>query len=145
MEFRLRYVRSQKQNRSAHFYWPLPQGGGQERHRGRGAGGGDGHGGHRGDGVRGQLAHGVARGQRPWLYQDWRGGRDDRPAGRCGERGLLITINMLVSQVTSLSRLSVELGLDKQVVVEEQDDETYSGLAVYQVFGDFSLLPSQVC
>ena len=52
---------------------------------------------------------------------------------------------MLVSQVTSLSRLSVELGLDKQVVVEEQDDETYSGLAIYQVFGDFSLLPSQVC
>ena len=71
---------------SAHSRWPPSQGGRQERHRGRRAGGGDGHGGHRGDGVRGQLAHGVARGQRPWLYQDWRGGRDDRPAGRCGER-----------------------------------------------------------
>jgi len=62
---------------------------------------------------------------------------------RTGEEAEMI--DQLADAVTSLSRLSVELGLDKQVVVEEQDDETYSGLAVYQVFGDFSLLPSQVC
>ena len=47
--------------------------------------------------------------------------------------------------MTTLSKVTMELGMEGKVLVEEQDDETYSGLAVYQVFGDFSLLPSQVC
>ena len=50
-----------------------------------------------------------------------------------------------ISQVTTLSKVTLELGMEKEVLVEEQDDETYSGLAVYQIFGDHSLLPSQVC
>jgi len=54
-------------------------------------------------------------------------------------------IDKLAEAVTSLSKVTVDLGLERQVLVEEQDDETYSGLAVYQIFGDYSLLPSQVC
>ena len=50
-----------------------------------------------------------------------------------------------IPQVSSLSKVTIDLGMEKQVLVEEQDDETYSGLAVYQIFGDYSLLPSQVC
>ena len=50
-----------------------------------------------------------------------------------------------ISQVTNLSKVTMELGVEGKVLVEEQDDETYSGLAVYQIFGDHSLLPSQVC
>lgn len=47
--------------------------------------------------------------------------------------------------MTTLSKVTMELGMEGKVLVEEQDDETYSGLAVYQLFGDYSLLPSQVC
>ena len=47
--------------------------------------------------------------------------------------------------MTNLSKVTMELGVEGKVLVEEQDDETYSGLAVYQLFGDYSLLPSQVC
>merc|ERR1711971_1320241 len=54
-------------------------------------------------------------------------------------------IDKLAEAVSSLSKVTIDLGLEKQVLVEEQDDETYSGLAVYQIFGDYSLLPSQVC
>ena len=57
----------------------------------------------------------------------------------------LYLLSLYISQVTSLSKVTVDLGLERQVLVEEQDDETYSGLAVYQIFGDYSLLPSQVC
>jgi len=54
-------------------------------------------------------------------------------------------IDKLAEAVTNLSKVTMELGVEGKVLVEEQDDETYSGLAVYQLFGDYSLLPSQVC
>jgi len=54
-------------------------------------------------------------------------------------------IDKLAEAVTTLSKVTMELGMEGKVLVEEQDDETYSGLAVYQLFGDYSLLPSQVC
>jgi len=54
-------------------------------------------------------------------------------------------IDQLAEAVTTLSKVTMELGMGGKVLVEEQDDETYSGLAVYQIFGDYTLLPSQVC
>ena len=57
-----------------------------------------------------------------------------------------LSTNMSTSQVTTLSKVTMELGMEeKDVLVEKQDDEMYSGLAVYQIFEDYSLLPSQVC
>ena len=56
-----------------------------------------------------------------------------------------LSSHLYICQVTTLSKMTMDLGMEGKVLVEEQDDETYSGLAVYQIFGDYSLLPSQVC
>jgi len=76
------------------------------------------------------------------LHMEWHGVQGPGFL-RTGEEAEMI--DKLAQAVTTLSKVTLELGMEKEVLVEEQDDETYSGLAVYQIFGDHSLLPSQVC
>lgn len=76
------------------------------------------------------------------LHMEWHGVQGPGFL-RTGEEAEMI--DKLAQAVTTLSKVTIELGMEKEVLVEEQDDETYSGLAVYQIFGDHSLLPSQVC
>ena len=54
-------------------------------------------------------------------------------------------IDLLAPAITSLGELTARLGMEEQFLVEELDDETYSGVSVYGVFGDYSLLPTPVC
>ena len=54
-------------------------------------------------------------------------------------------ISSLAGAMTALGELTGRLGMEEQFLVEDLDDETYSGVSAYGMFGDFTLLPTPTC
>jgi len=73
------------------------------------------------------------------MHMEWH----DNASYRLGREAAMIS--KLAPAITALGELTVSEGMEHQFVVEEMDDETYTGLLIYKPWGDYSELPVPTC
>jgi len=76
------------------------------------------------------------------LHMEWHGVQGPGFTRTGAEAEMIDTLEEAVARV---GEVTTRLGVQSKVAVEELDDETYSGLAVYSLFGDYSTLPVPTC
>ena len=76
------------------------------------------------------------------LHIEWHG-LEGTGFDRTGDEAEMIT--MLATAITALGDILDRLRMEDSFRVEEHDDETYTGVSAYGVFGDLTGLPRPVC